>query len=313
MTTQFYRTGNMEKTALLLDQRHDRVMVRAACALSAPIRFRWKMLTSIRPFLLRNDPAFDSEIAKWQKQNGTLINNRKYLRGEPVLKHNACVICECPMSWDEVEQMARDAADVCVIYRPPSWRNHEGYLHAAWPSGMACKRFAEAMPEPLTAPNPVTSACGIPVAGTRQITDDDLLRSLGINDGELHCLRKRTMRVVDSRKKYSHRFSLVQRLIPRIEPEDITLLPMYRAITELPCVGHIRLARDNALAGAGRFWKTTLRALIRSGCVERKETLGYYFFDGPAPDYERIQAEHVAARSKFDRVTKQVDALGEYK
>jgi hypothetical protein len=312
---QFQRTSKMEPTALLLDSRFDRVMVRAAAELSAPIRLRVKMMEPIRPFILRNGEAFDAELARWQKENGTLVNNRRHRSDEPVMRHNATLLCECPMSWDDVQAMSRDASELCVLYKPPSWRQHESAVHAWWPSGTACRQFADALQSaPVTEQHAaISDACGIPGLGTSVMDDDALCAALRIGYDELHCLRKRTMRVVDSRKKYSHRFSVVQQLIPRIEPEDLTLLPLYRAVCELPSVGHIRLARDNALAAVHRFWKQSLRSLVRSGCVERKPTLGYYFFDGPEPDYERIQAEHTAAKSKFTRMVAQVDALEEYR
>lgn len=303
----------MEATALLLDERFDRVMVRAGYNLSAPIRLRWKMLDSIRPFLLRNAPEFDSEIPKWQKENGTLINNRLYARGEPVLKHNATLLCECPMSWDDVEQHSRDASDLCVIYRPPSWRAHEEALRAWFPSGLACKRFAELVKASATPESAIAEACAIPASGTYAMADDAMWDALQVGADELATLRKRTMRVVNERKKYSHRFTLVHQLIPRIEPDDATLLPIYRAVTNLPSAGHVRLARDNVLGLTNRYWKLSLRALVRAGCIERKPTIGFYFFEGPEPDYERIQAEHVAAKGKFERMVKAVDVLPEYR
>lgn len=317
----FRRTSQMEPTALLLDKRFDRVMIRAACAMEPAIRLRWKMLSGIRPFLLRNGAEFDGEITRWQEQDGTLINNRQYTRGEAVLRHDATLLCECPMAWDGVEAASRDAAKLCVVYRPPSWKTHEASLHAWWPSGVACRRFAEAVKnnsprDPIGCNHILGTAAqlGMPESGMLGVSDDAICAAMKINEGELHALRKRTMRVVNSRKKYSHRFSLVLQLIPRIEPEDITLLPLYRQIADdLPAVGHIRLARDNVLSKSHRFWKTTLRALVRSGSVEKKPTLGYYFFDCVEPDYDRIQAEHVAAKGKFERMVKQVDGLEDFK
>ncbi len=306
-----FRTVRMEETALALDAAYDTVMIRSAGLLPNPVRIRVKMLESIRPFYGRNDPAFDSEISRWKIENGTLINYRPQHKKEPVLPHDACFLTECPLSVDLIEDQARDARNICVIYKPPGWRQHEEVIFSKYPTATACKRLIQAVKavSPTAEFARMAQALGIPTAGTYAIADDVLRESLGAGLIDFPPLRKRAMRHIEGR-----RFSSVIELIPRIEPEDESLLGMYRYIKEsLPVVGHIRLARDGALGKAARFWKIALKALVRSGSVERKRTICFYFMDGIAPDYKKIDAEHQGAKARLTRLIQFVDGLKEYR
>lgn len=307
MKIPLFRASHMEPAVEELDRQFDRVMVRAIHYLDKPIRLRVKMLQDIRPFYLRNDPAFDREIDRWNEENGTLINFRPWFRNERVLPHDATFICECPLSMDEIEAQARDAGKICVVYPPPTWRAHLEDLFYRFPPATLCKRFFQTVSK--TKPDKhllsIALACSIPTAGTYAI-DDAILAA---DFDNLNVVRKRTMK-----SKEGRRWSTVLQLIPRIEPEDRTLLGMYQHIkNELPVIGHVRLARDNALVKAARFWKIALRALVRSGSVEQKAKIGFYFMDGLEPDYLKISADHEAAKARFNQLKAQVDALPEFR
>lgn len=302
------KTSHMEDAVLALDREHERVMVRAVHYVANPIRLRVKKLEEIRPFYARNAPEFDSEIAAWKEENGTLVNYRPAFRKEQVLPHNAALICELPLSMDMVEVETRDTSDLCVVYRPPTWREHEELLFNRHPGGTACKRFMQEVAglRPTKEHAEIAVITGIPTAGTRAIEDAALEESFP----DLSSLRKRTLRSAAGRQ-----FSVITPLIPRIEPEDHTLMPLYRFIKEeLPSHGGVKLARDNVLSKAMRFWKIGLRALVRSGSVEQKGKIGFYGVGGfgIAPDYVRLQAEHDAAKGKLNRLIEAVDALPEF-
>lgn len=300
----------MEDSALLLDRQHDRVMVRAVHFLPKPIRMRVKMLQAIRPFYLRNAPEFDKEIERWNAENGTLVNYRPFQITEPALNHDAGLVCECPMSMDALGDLTRDTKSVCVVYRPPTWRQHEETIYVKFPPATTAKRFVQAIlaTKPTQDMLRIAQTCGIPTAGTYAASDDDLQAALSVSGSELKAVRKIAMRSVEGR-----RYAFVTPLVARIEPEDKTLMQLYRFIEErLPAAGHVKLARDNVLAKAMRFWKIGLRALVRSGSIERKVPLGFYFMDTIAPDYDRIHAEHIAAKSKLARLIEFVDALPEF-
>jgi hypothetical protein len=300
----------MEDCILALDAAHDKVMVRAIHQVDNPIRLRVKKLQDIRPFYARNAPEFDAEIERWKVECGTLINYRHYHRLEPTQEYDACLLCEVPLFADEIIKLAHGAKSLCVVYRPPIWRAHEELLFSMYPTGKSCKRFIQALQstKPTKEHASIALACGIPTAGTKATDDDDLAKELAISQGDLAVIRKRSMRSAEGRR-YSH----VIQLIPRIEPDDKALLGMYQFIkNDLPSVGHIRLARDSALAKSVRFWKMALRALVRSGCVEQRAKTCFYFLDGMAPDYDKIQVEHEAAKGKFTRTVAEVDQMEEF-
>jgi hypothetical protein len=308
---QLLRTSRMEETVIALDQGFDRVMVRAIHELQNPIRIRIKKLQDIRPFEGRNDPAFDREFARWNEENGTMVNFRHFTKTEPVYDYDAGFICEAPLSLDRLEQLLRGAKSIGVVYRPPVWRAHEELLFAAYPTKEACKRLMQLISrsKPTKEFAAIATACGIPTAGTHALNDTDLARELSLSQLDLGTLRKRALRARDGRK-----YSQVSQLVPRVEPEDRSLLKIYEFIrNELPAVGFVRLARDNALAKSVRFWKTALRALLRSGCVEQKAKTCFYFLGGLEPDYDKIQAEHDAAAGKFERLRAEIDSMKELK
>ena len=306
-----YRTSKMEDTVRALDAAHERVMVRAIHRLHNPIRLRVKQLQDIRPFYARNASEFDSEIEHWKEECGTLINYRTYNRNEPLYDYDACMLCEAPLAMDDIVKLSQGAKALCVIYHPPIWRAHEELLFSTYPTKQACRRFVQAIGNTKQTNEfaAIAVACGIPTAGTRAAEDDDLAKELAISQPDLSIIRKRAMRSFEGRR-YSH----VIQLIPRIEPEDKTLLAMYQFIkNELPAVGHIRLARDNVLSKAARFWKIALRALVRSGSVQQKAKLAFYFVDGLEPDYDKIQVEHEAAKGRLTRLIAEIDSLKEFK
>jgi hypothetical protein len=317
-----YRTNRLEETILALDAAYNRVMVRAIHIVERPIRVRVKLLEKIRPFLGRNDPAFDAEFARWQIENGTIINyrhyrpnlhlakERRYQDREPRYAYDACLLAECPLSVEDIERTSVDAESLLVIFRPPVWRAHEELLFTLFPTGKACKRFiqivsaSKATKELLA----VAQACGIPTAGAWAMNDDVLRKELGVNIMGQKAIQSRAMRHFSGR-----RYCRVIQLIPRVEPEDHTLYGMYEFIrNELPRVGNVCLAKDSILSKSVRFWKVALRALVRSGCVEQKARTSFYFLDGLQPDYDKIEAEHAAAAAKLAQVISMVDNLKEY-
>lgn len=300
----------MEESIIALDAEHEKVMARAMVYLHHPIRIRTTKLQEIRPFICRNAPEFDSQIEQWKVECGTLINYRHYQKTEPVFDYDAAVLCECPLSMDLIEKYARGAKSLCVIYRPPIWRPHEELLFSEFPTGKGCKRFMQAVAasKPTKEFASIALACGIPTAACYASNDDDLAKELVISKEDLSIIRKRAMRNSAGRK-----YSQIIQLVPRVEPDDKALLQLYNFIKdELPVLGHVRLARDNALSASVRFWKTALRALLRSGCIEQKEKTCFYDLSGAEPDYDKIEAEHQAAKAKLSRLIAEVDSLPEF-
>lgn len=305
-----FRTSKMEESVIALDKAYNKVMARADVRLPGPIRIRTNLLQDIRPFYLRSNEAFDSQVDRWDEENGTLLNYRNFNKAEKRYPHDALFICEAPLSIDELELLTRDTQKICVIYRPPTWRRHEEAAFIKYPPSTQCKRLVQAVlgAGPTKEYAEMAQALGIPTAGTYAITDDDLMTALGIPKKEMSVTRKRALVSMGAR-----RFSLVYPLIPRIEPDDKNLHDLYRYIVDtLPEKGKFKLAKDNVLSNAARFWKVALRALVRSGSVERKPAIGFYFMGDIAPDYDRIQAAHLAGKARLARLIEYVDALPDF-
>ena len=300
-----FRTSDMEQSVLELDAKHEKVMVRALHVLLNPIRIRVKRLEAIRPFLVRNDPAFDREITQWNAENGTIVNYRPCTKREPPMPHDTCLLCECPIALDVIEQLCRDTKLFCVVYRPPSWREHEEYVFSRFPSGTACKRLIQEIRavKPSREYLAIAQKSGIPTAGTYAVDEKVLLDSIP----GLVNTRRRAMRSITGK-----RYSTVQRLIPRIAPTDRSLLTLYEAVKALPTIGQHHIARDSVLSKAMRFWKLGLRALVRAGNVQNDGKIGFYFMDGLEPDYAKIETEHQLARLNLLKTIECVDNLGAF-
>lgn len=290
---------------LELDARHEKVMVRTCHVLLNPIRLRVKRLESIRPLIVRNDPVFDSEIKLWNAENGTLLNYRPCTKRDPKMPHDAAMLVECPISLDTVEQLLRDSGKLAVIYKPPTWREHEEHVFSRYPSAIACKRLIqEILVLPPSRENlSIAQAVGIPTAGTYAVDE----RALSDSIPNMIDTRRRAMRSISGK-----RYSIVTRLIPRIAPTDRSLLALYDGIKKLPLLGKHRLARDNVLSKSMRFWKLGLRALVRAGNVQNDGKIDFFFMDGLAPDYAKIEAEHQLAKLKLAQIMDKVDNLGKF-
>ncbi len=302
---KFFKTSHMEDSIIKLDQEYDRVMVRVLRDALKPIRLKVNLIQQIRPFYARNDPAFDAEIEKWKVENGTLLNYRSHFKKEAVLPHDGCFISECPISMEIIKSLTRDTEKVAVIYTPPTWRTHEELMYSRYPTGVSCKQFIQYLNHipPLKENVEIAQLLGIPTAGTVAVLDSylqDLMPGMAT-------IRKRSMRSVQGRQ-----FILVAQLIPRIEPEDKVHMQLYKAIQELPAIGNVRYAQDNVLSHSMRFWKLGLRALIRSGCVQSKGTLGFYFLGGIKPDYEKIHKEHELAKLQLAQLMVDFEKFEEF-
>ena len=297
-----YRTTKMEDTARLLASRFASVMVRYHVILANPIRFRSKLVADLNPYIGKQPVEFDTQIKEWQTKGGTIIYMRNYKQSESY-PHDAQFVVECPLSEATLHDQTQYVRDLAVVFKPPTWRAHEEGTFDRFPTGAKCKRLMTEIEggEPIPM---ICAALGLPVDATL-VPDDAIKKSMELTTIQFMQLRRATM--------WPRDFNNVQQFIPRIEPEDEYLMPTYRFICEQPLVNGKRLVMDKALAKASRYWKRDLRALVRSGALQKKETLGVYFLDGIAPDYEKIQAEHLAAQFRLARVIKLIEEAKEYK
>ena len=86
-------------------------------------------------------------------------------------------------------------------------------------------------------------------------------------------------------------------------------MAFYQHIERLPEAQGVRLALGNVLNQSARFWKTSLRALVRGGSVNQLPSVTFYKIDTPEPNYEKILARHHQAQAELARMIEMVEGL----
>lgn len=300
---QHLHTRHLEDTARALAGAHDRVLVRNKNVLWQPIRLRRAKLADLAPFIVLNPPAFDSELAAWNERGGMLIYDRAYQRAENIAAHHAQFIVECPLSVQDLDNYVDGTRDLAVIYRPPSWREHERCVGLLWPSAELCRRYYDLV-QAAPKSGALAKALDLP-EGFTVANDDWMSEQLGLSTAELWRVRNATFRMRD--------FRMVNQVIPRIAPEDRTLAELYHYIVrEFPAMNGVHLIVGSALTKAARHWKVALRDLARCGAIERKETFFCHLPDVMPPHWFKIDAEHRRAKERLEEMIARVEASAEF-
>lgn len=297
---KLYRTHHQENAVRALAKKHKRVLIRYRPTIRLnPIRIR--PLPDLEMFIARGiGPS--AQLDEWRAKGGVVLYSRWHLYDKNV-PHDAQLICECPFSEADLHIFTRETEQVAVVYRPPSWRAHENTMFINQPPESLCKRFWT-MAMGGQADEALAKIIGLENFVVQP--DEAILAELGITQLGLIRIRRATLQRRD--------FKAIQVLIPRLEPEDPALIEAYRFIVN-DCPAHLntRYVIGSALAAAHQNWKVALKALVRSGSVQKKATLGIYFTDSQEPDWQAVKFLHEQAKSKLARITKMVDELPEFK
>lgn len=298
--SKLFKTSNMEEAALLLAAYYDHVVIRNSYVVKNPIRFRHDLIDPAHPYILRADKAFNSQREEWQKNGGILLS---YRTDEGLQQPcDAMLLTECPLSVYELKMTARNVKNVVVVYQPPTWKGHEDEAYFRTPSIDTCENVMKAITSKTNGAGAhekaVARVLGIPLDGLSCVTDEILSE-----ETDLHVKALAYARDAAIGKKY---YRIVMQLIPRIDPEPKELKCMYdHIVNECPSVGGYKIAIN--LGKAARFWKSNIRALVRCGSIEKKETLGFYFPDEFNPDYRAIELRHKTSRVQLDRMKELIE------
>jgi hypothetical protein len=299
------RCSKPEDAARLLSTRYDKVLVRAWYMMpTIKLRIRAKELQDLPLYYGRAAQAFDREIDKWKDQGGVLIYYRSFGVREGLGPHDAQLLCECPLSIQQIDKVTTETEKLCVVRKPPTWRPHEEEVDLRFPTSTLCKRFWQASHDGIRN-EALCKTIGIPDIGTHWHGDDELAERLGITPREFRVVRMTCLKNRD--------YLSIVHLIPRIEPEDATLLPAYEFIkNECPEFGQgVHLHVGNALKKVARFWRVAIRLLVRCGSVQRKTTTAIYLPSGLEPDWKEIDQDRKDAKSRLAEVMQMVDGLEE--
>ena len=300
-----YRTTEMEKSALLLAKHFLHVLVRGASALDNPIRIRTNQLSD-NVYLGRSADFGDRDIKRWFANGGILVNHTYLPEAMP---HEAQLLCEAPFSIQELEKIVGQTTRIAVIYQRPNWEEHRRAIGRLNPHPTPCKMLHTMIRAGAVEPDqvPICNALNLPFAALSGIYDESLCKVLKIAAPELKRIRKLTF-PAGMEKTYFP----VTRLVPLVKPEDKSLLAFYQHIERLPEAGGVRLALGNVLNQSARFWKSSLRALVRDGSVNQLPSVTFYKTDSPEPNYQKIQVWHEQAQINLDKMIRMMQHLPKF-
>ena len=297
-----YRTTEMEKSALTLGRYFGHVLVRGLSALDNPIRIRTKQLGD-NVYLGSSADFGDRDIKRWFASGGILVNHTYLPKTMP---HEAQLLCEAPLSMEELEETIEQTTRIVVIYQGPNWNEHRKAVARLNPLPHTCKMLHTLIRSGAVEIDqiPICNALDIPHTSVGALYDESLCTTLKIVPSELKRIRKLAL-PGGLLKTYFP----VTRLVPLVKPEDKSLLALYQHIERLPEAAGIRLALGNVLNQSARFWKSSLRALVRGGSVDQLPSVTFYKTDTPEPNYEKILARHHQAQAELARMIEMVEGL----
>ena len=264
-------TSDMEAAVALLAKQCPRVIVRARYECQPAIRLRVKALDVTLHYCRWSPPNLSVPDDEWRQHGGVLIN---FTANEPEVAHDVKLICECPWSLKQLSVLTTYTSLATVVYRPPTWKSHLERMEMRWPSEQACREFYSA-PDQLKPQGWKSSFMRRAVFG------------MGFTSANV-------------------RFQL----IPRVEPEDRSLLALYRHICELPAVDGIHSSTRAELWKSVPGWRLQLNALVRCGSVERKADAISYA-NAPKPDFTGIEKRRQDNFKTFTAMREAVDAAPE--
>ena len=276
-----FKTLHSEEAVKILAPKFRCVVAHAVHQLTCPIRIKRSALPA-NVYRASNAALGQSEMDAWRKKGGVLLNFRWY-----VPSADATVYCECPFAiqyWPEVT----------VITQPPTWDPHRIELNRMHPSGETCRRLMHAIQTSSIRPEYDF------LAGFIGIQDDDLCDRAGIAPRELPTVRRRVC---------SGHYRKALMITPRVEPEDLSLLAMYRGILTLPVISGERIAFDSALHPFAEKWKRQVKALVKCGSVSMRPKLGFYAPQLFVPRFDITQRLHEVAIARLEEIITLVDGL----
>jgi len=299
-----YSTTEMEQAAIRMHQTSKRVIVHCDYRIERRIRFRQNMVIACAPRVARFSDPGDIITKAWAREGGMLINMKQDIE---LPEADSLLVVEMPMErrlFGIQQKRARDA----VIYRAPSWAGHTKHLDTIYPTGAACVAFWEMLEQRLGNHEYGSAAKAIgltrPVAA---ISDAAASEALGIPILSMNRVRDLMFRGI------KRNITMVRPLISRIEPENESLMPAYDFIRNgCPKLAGHSLLVSNSMSKVTRYWKTTLKLLVRDGAVEQQRIIGFYDLAGVHPEFNKIQRLREHGEIELREMIEYVEELPDY-
>ncbi len=307
-----YKTTNMEAAARTLCDTYKLVVALNWLRNSRRLALRPSALSDVQIYRVTAKAKAEAEIRAWRKTGGLYL--REYY-GRPDYGHTqGLLFAEAPHDLECFERDSAPCTDATVIYRPPSWLDHENTLTDMFPPATIAKRFWETLEIFSARPRkPLHEAMlkimGLPSSGVVCVPKAEFYKTANISSGQMWRIVKADAHLLD--KQRAGRLSC-NAVILRFEPQNKDQLALYRWIAE-NCQRYLNwhIIKTNEPRALFPRWKDMLRHMSYGSFLQREDEVNFYMPSGAKPDFSVYDLELKRARARLKQVIQFVEQLPE--
>ena len=312
-----YKTADMERAVEAMASRHKHCVLKKTYKTDAPIYIRTNATNGV-PYYSWHPKQIktNGELQRWQEHGGVLIDpDQDWSLDERIPTYDAVLWAEAPIDTYALHKYGERCRRDVVVFRPPTWNQHEAVVSKFFPTGLALDRamdkVEEHLQEGLTAKHrQILKDLNIePGPCCFMASDRQMAEELDVDTTVFQVLRSKILEVC--RRWY---WQPLMCIIPRIEPENPAYLDLYRFFEGLPSRGNgERYCQDKTVRALTPSYKQIIRAMVREGSLEK---LPYqYVWDlnaGRRPMIEPADRNHRKAVAELQFLKASVDAAPTY-
>lgn len=285
-----YSTQHMEESLQALALIFPHIVFRRVYQNKNAIPLRMRQVKGVAWYFYSPAHVKASELQKnsWQEKGGILVNTHQTASVHRSFGcHQAMLFAECPTSLYRINAETRDTERCAVIYKPPTWREHEETINRQCPTVRDCQ----------------TAYLWWKCQHGKMVSDEELVDATKItcSPGSIRHLLY----------KYAG-LKLVGAAVPIrlfFRPENPIDAKFYDWIAAYPAEGpNIRYIPERELLATWPRWRFLIKQLKREKVLEKKPLVYQYMFHDTQPNWDMISYQYRTRRAEFDHVQSLVDA-----
>jgi len=304
---QVTHTFDMEAAVTKLAREHHHVIIYREYLCVPPIRIRLDLVMDTELTLIEHwKPEAVKWVEQWRKEGGALVYRPKE-RLDDIPLCDAMLIVECPMQYESFERITRGVSREVVVYRPPTWDNHERMIDRAYPRG-ATYEGIRVIFETL-----VGRKLSLVMQDCLALTQVPIEHAAVFDSTEIEEFFDMPERQFRKAIRYnwfgySHRYHLYDQ---NLEPDDTEMMWAWNLIDDAPTIAdRFKAVRFNHPRVQG--FRKMSKLLIRSHNVLKKPAIYIIDTRRPKQDYGRIDALSNLYRGRWMRIRDFIDNTKEY-
>lgn len=266
-----YKTANLELAVEAMHRRNERSIVKKFHRNLNRVFLRSRQLRNVR--LYPWQWAIETyQLEAWLRDGGVLIDTQKEYRPDwRIGEFEAVLFVEAPIDYLSIELYAKNCTREVIVFRPPTWKEHEQQVAMWKPAGYDLDRALQLLRErsqagPSETTRAIMRAAGVPCGDHMFLASDrELADELDTDGPAVSILRARILQW--ARNEYHPPFLVV---IPRLKPDNEEYVPLFKYIEAQPEWMHgQRYLQVNKLRDFLPSFKRAIRTMAREGWVEQ--------------------------------------------